>query len=115
MKCNITTIGGGTGSFNVLSGLGRNRQVDAVAVDYNQELSRKLTLLAIADFATNVDPFNSAVRINSQNHLADLSYAVTRRLSLVAGYSYRSRNAKGPSPGIHSNGAHFSFSYGHKW
>ena len=26
MKCNITTIGGGTGTFNVLSGLGKNRQ-----------------------------------------------------------------------------------------
>jgi hypothetical protein len=96
-------------------GLGRNRQVDAVAVDYNQELSRKFTLLAIGDFATNVDPYDSNIRINSQNHLADLSYALTNRLSLVGGYTYRSRNAKGPSPGIHSHGAHFSFSYGHKW
>jgi hypothetical protein len=96
-------------------GLGRNRQVDAVAIDFNQELSSRLTLLAIGDFATNVDPYDANNRINSQNHLANLSYAVTRRLSLVGGYTYRSRNAKGPSPGIHSHGAHFSLSYGHKW
>jgi hypothetical protein len=96
-------------------GLGRNRLVDGVAATYNQELSQKFTLLAIADFATNVDPFNTSVRINSQNHLANLTFAVTHRLSLVAGYTYRSRNATGPSPGIHSHGAHFSFAYGHKW
>jgi hypothetical protein len=96
-------------------GLGRSRLVDAVAIDFNQELSQKFTLLAIADFATNVDPYDSSIRIDSQNHLADLSYALTHRLSLIGGYTYRSRNAKGPSPGIHSNGAHFSFAYGHKW
>ena len=32
MKCNITTIGGGTGTFNVLSGLGRNRQLNLAAI-----------------------------------------------------------------------------------
>ncbi len=31
-KCNITTIGGGTGTFNVLSGLGRNRQLNLAAI-----------------------------------------------------------------------------------
>jgi hypothetical protein len=96
-------------------GLGRNQLVDAVSIDYNNELSRTLSFVAIASLATNADPYNSNVRINSQNHLADLSWAVTRRLSLVGGYTYRSRNAKGPSPGIHSNGAHVYFSYGHKW
>lgn len=32
MKSNITTIGGGTGTFNVLSGLGRNRQLNLAAI-----------------------------------------------------------------------------------
>lgn len=32
MKCNITTIGGGTGTFNVLSGLGRNRSLNLAAI-----------------------------------------------------------------------------------
>ena len=32
MKCNITTIGGGTGTFNVLSGLGRNPQLNLAAI-----------------------------------------------------------------------------------
>ena len=32
MKCNITTIGGGTGTFNVLSGLGKNRQLNLAAI-----------------------------------------------------------------------------------
>ena len=31
-KCNITTIGGGTGTFNVLSGLGRHRQLNLAAI-----------------------------------------------------------------------------------
>lgn len=32
LKCNITTIGGGTGTFNVLSGLGRNRRLNLAAI-----------------------------------------------------------------------------------
>lgn len=32
MKCNITTIGGGTGTFHVLSGLGKNRGLNLAAV-----------------------------------------------------------------------------------
>ena len=32
MKCNITTIGGGTGTFNVLSGLGKNRGLNLAAI-----------------------------------------------------------------------------------
>ena len=32
MKCNITTIGGGTGTFNVLSGLGKNKQLNLAAI-----------------------------------------------------------------------------------
>ena len=32
MKCNITTIGGGTGTFHVLSGLGKNRQLNLAAI-----------------------------------------------------------------------------------
>lgn len=32
MKCNITTIGGGTGTFNVLSGLGKNRHLNLAAI-----------------------------------------------------------------------------------
>ena len=32
MKCNITTIGGGTGTFNVLSGLGKNNQLNLAAI-----------------------------------------------------------------------------------
>ena len=32
MKCNITTIGGGTGTFNVLSGLGRNKDLNLAAI-----------------------------------------------------------------------------------
>lgn len=32
VKCNITTIGGGTGTFNVLSGLGRNRRLNLAAI-----------------------------------------------------------------------------------
>lgn len=32
MKCNITTIGGGTGTFNVLSGLGKNRNLNLAAI-----------------------------------------------------------------------------------
>lgn len=32
MKCNITTIGGGTGTFNVLSGLGKNRALNLAAI-----------------------------------------------------------------------------------
>ena len=32
MKCNITTIGGGTGTFNVLSGLGRNPNLNLAAI-----------------------------------------------------------------------------------
>lgn len=31
-KCNITTIGGGTGTFNVLSGLGKNRGLNLAAI-----------------------------------------------------------------------------------
>ncbi|MDR2111979.1 MAG: YvcK family protein, partial [Candidatus Accumulibacter sp.] len=31
-KCNITTIGGGTGTFNVLSGLGGNRRLNLAAI-----------------------------------------------------------------------------------
>ena len=31
-KCNITTVGGGTGTFNVLSGLGRNRHLNLAAI-----------------------------------------------------------------------------------
>lgn len=32
MKCNITTIGGGTGTFHVLSGLGKNRDLNLAAI-----------------------------------------------------------------------------------
>ncbi|MFT3960070.1 gluconeogenesis factor YvcK family protein [Propionivibrio sp.] len=32
VKCNITTIGGGTGTFNVLSGLGKNRHLNLAAI-----------------------------------------------------------------------------------
>jgi uncharacterized cofD-like protein len=32
VKCNITTIGGGTGTFNVLSGLGGNRSLNLAAI-----------------------------------------------------------------------------------
>ena len=32
MKCNITTIGGGTGTYNVLSGLGKNKQLNLAAI-----------------------------------------------------------------------------------
>ena len=32
MKCNITTIGGGTGTFNVLSGLGKKRNLNLAAI-----------------------------------------------------------------------------------
>ncbi len=32
MKCNITTIGGGTGTFNVLSGLGKNEKLNLAAI-----------------------------------------------------------------------------------
>ena len=32
MTCNITTIGGGTGTFNVLSGLGKNRELNLAAI-----------------------------------------------------------------------------------
>jgi len=32
VKCNITTIGGGTGTFNVLSGLGKNRRLNLAAI-----------------------------------------------------------------------------------
>jgi len=32
MTCNITTIGGGTGTFNVLSGLGKNRHLNLAAI-----------------------------------------------------------------------------------
>ena len=32
MKCNITTIGGGTGTYNVLSGLGKNRNLNLAAI-----------------------------------------------------------------------------------
>ena len=32
MKCNITTIGGGTGTFNVLSGLGKNKHLNLAAI-----------------------------------------------------------------------------------
>ena len=32
MKCNITTIGGGTGTFNVLSGLGKHRKLNLAAI-----------------------------------------------------------------------------------
>ena len=32
VKCNITTIGGGTGTFNVLSGLGKNRRLNLTAI-----------------------------------------------------------------------------------
>lgn len=32
LKCNITTIGGGTGTFNVLSGLGKNRRLNLAAI-----------------------------------------------------------------------------------
>ena len=32
MKCNITTIGGGTGTFNVLSGLGKNTWLNLAAI-----------------------------------------------------------------------------------
>ena len=32
MKCNITTIGGGTGTFNVLSGLGKNTRLNLAAI-----------------------------------------------------------------------------------
>jgi uncharacterized cofD-like protein len=32
MKCNITTIGGGTGTFNVLSGLGKNDKLNLAAI-----------------------------------------------------------------------------------
>lgn len=32
MKSNITTIGGGTGTFNVLSGLGKNRKLNLAAI-----------------------------------------------------------------------------------
>ena len=32
MKCNITTIGGGTGTFNVLSGLGKNKRLNLAAI-----------------------------------------------------------------------------------
>ena len=31
-KCNITTIGGGTGTFNVLSGLGKNPRLNLAAI-----------------------------------------------------------------------------------
>jgi uncharacterized cofD-like protein len=31
-KCNITTVGGGTGTFHVLSGLGRNRKLNLAAI-----------------------------------------------------------------------------------
>ena len=32
MKCNITTIGGGTGTFNVLSGLGKHKNLNLAAI-----------------------------------------------------------------------------------
>jgi len=32
MTCNITTIGGGTGTFNVLSGLGKNKHLNLAAI-----------------------------------------------------------------------------------
>ena len=32
MKCNITTIGGGTGTFNVLSGLGKHKDLNLAAI-----------------------------------------------------------------------------------
>lgn len=32
MKCNITTIGGGTGTFNVLSGLGKHKKLNLAAI-----------------------------------------------------------------------------------
>ncbi len=32
MKCNITTIGGGTGTYNVLSGLGRHKKLNLAAI-----------------------------------------------------------------------------------
>lgn len=32
MKCNITTIGGGTGTFNVLSGLGKHKRLNLAAI-----------------------------------------------------------------------------------
>ena len=32
MKCNITTIGGGTGTFHVLSGLGKNKALNLAAI-----------------------------------------------------------------------------------
>jgi uncharacterized cofD-like protein len=32
VKCNITTIGGGTGTFNVLSGLGKNSRLNLAAI-----------------------------------------------------------------------------------
>ncbi len=32
LKCNITTIGGGTGTFNVLSGLGKDRRLNLAAI-----------------------------------------------------------------------------------
>jgi hypothetical protein len=96
-------------------GLGQNRLVDAIALDLNQKIARNLNLRATASFAVSSDPYDSNVRAYSQNDFADLSYDLSRKLSVVGGYIFRSRKVKGPTQGIHSNGAHLSLSYGLKW
>ncbi len=96
-------------------GLGQNRVVDGIALDFSRRIARNVQFLATGGFAISKDPYDDATRIFSQNHLANLSYDVTRDLAIVGGYTFRSRKAKGPSPGVHSNGAHLSLSYGFKW
>jgi len=96
-------------------GLGQNRLVDAVSLDINQGIVRNLALIVTARFALSTDPYDTDVRIFSQNHLAELSYDVVKNLSVVGGYTYRRRKANGPTSGIDSNGVHLSLSYGLKW
>jgi hypothetical protein len=96
-------------------GLGKNRVVDGLALDYSQTISRSLSLVARASVALSTDPYDTNIRVASQNHFADLSYDLGRNVSVVAGYTYRKRKAKGPTAGIDSNGAHLSLSYGRKW
>lgn len=99
-------------------GLGRNRQSDSVSLDLSRNFGTKVTFLILGSVSSSDDPFNAdtVIGILSQNHLASLSYEVSRDLSLTGGYTYRSRNSGGPSsPGVHSHGAQISLSYGLRW
>ena len=95
-------------------GFGRDRLADVVTAAYAVTASRKVRLSASGTYGLTRDPVDPLFRFNTQSAAADMSIALSRRIELSTGYTFR-RNRNEALPDVIGHAFSVALGYSREW